>query len=181
MRRALLAVLAATCSVPALAAPAGWTISEASGTVTVARAGVSTVATRGVAVAAGDVVTTAAGARAVLVRGTEFMMVAPASRLRLPAEAQATGVTRVVEEFGNIVFMIKKKMTPHFEVQTPYLAAVVKGTTFSVGVSDQGTAVQVLEGAVDVATLDGGAHDLVTPGAVAMVSASNRMLSLIHI
>ena len=84
-------------------------------------------------------------------------------------------MTRVVEEFGNIVFMIKKKMTPHFEVQTPYLAAVVKGTTFSVGVSAQGTAVQVLEGAVDVATLDGGAHDLVTPGAVAIVSATNRM------
>ncbi len=175
MRRALFVFLAATCSVPALAAPAGWTISEAAGTVTIARSGVSTVATRGMAVAAGDVVTTAAGGRAVLVRGSEFMMVAPSSRLRLPAEAQPAGVTRVVEEFGNIVFMIKKKMTPHFEVKTPYLAAVVKGTTFSVGVSDQGTAVQVLEGAVDVATLDGGAHDLVTPGAVAMVSASNRM------
>ena len=132
MRRALFAVLAATCSTPALAGPAGWSISEASGPVTIARAGISKVATRGSAVTPGDVVTTGRGGRAVLVRGTEFMMVAPASQLRLPAEEQATGVTRVIEEFGNVVFMIKKKMTPHFEVRTPYLAAVVKGTTFSV-------------------------------------------------
>ncbi|WP_169803617.1 FecR family protein, partial [Sphingomonas adhaesiva] len=175
MRRALAAVLAASCSTQALAGPAGWTISEASGPVTIARGGVSTVATRGGAVGAGDVVSTGRGGRAVLVRGTEFMMVAPGSRLRLPAEAQPAGVTRVIEELGNVVFMIKKKMTPHFEVKTPYLAAVVKGTTFSVGVSGAGTSVQVLEGAVDVATLDGGAHDLVTPGAVAMVAAGNRM------
>ncbi|MBY0303119.1 MAG: FecR family protein, partial [Sphingomonas ginsenosidimutans] len=175
MRRALAVLLAASCSTQALAGPAGWTISEASGPVTIARAGVSTVATRGGAVSAGDVVSTGRGGRAVLVRGTEFMMVAPGSRLRLPAEAQPAGVTRVIEELGNVVFMIKKKMTPHFEVKTPYLAAVVKGTTFSVGVSGAGTSVQVLEGAVDVATLDGGAHDLVTPGAVAMVAAGNRM------
>ncbi|MGJ3629491.1 FecR domain-containing protein [Sphingomonas sp. MMS24-JH45] len=97
-----------------------------------------------------------------LVRGTEFMMVAPASRLRLPAEAQASGVTRVIEEFGDVVFMDKEEDDAAFEVKTPYLAAVVKGTTFSVG-QREGRVVQVLEGAVDVGTLDGGAHDLMPP------------------
>ena len=175
MRNRILAVLAASCSTAALAGPQGWTISEASGSVQVSRGGLTTVAARGGAIAAGDTVTTGKGGRAVLVRGTEFMMVAPNSRLRLPAAAEtSTGITRIVEEFGNVVFMIKKKMTPHFEVQTPYLAAVVKGTTFSVNVAERGTSLQVLEGAVEVSTVDGGARDLITPGAIALVSAGNR-------
>src|SRR3546814_1605096 len=67
----------------------------------------------------------------------------------------------IVESAGNIVFSIKKKLTPHFGVQTPYLAAVVKGTTFSVTVDGTGASVQVVEGAVEVSTLDGGARDLI--------------------
>ena len=88
MRNRILAVLAASCSTAALAGPQGWTISEASGSVQVSRGGLTTVAARGGAIAAGDTVTTGKGGRAVLVRGTEFMMVAPNSRLRLPAAAE---------------------------------------------------------------------------------------------
>ena len=174
MRKRLIWLLTLTCSSPAFAGPVGWTISETSGTVRISGSGMQKVATRGLAIAAGDTVSTGRDGRAVLVRGTEVMMVAPASQLRLPPEAETAGFTRVVEEFGNVVFMIKKKMTPHFEVKTPYLAAVVKGTTFSVGVTPQGASVQVLEGAVDVATIDGRAHDLITPGAIALVGATTR-------
>ena len=81
-------------------------------------------------------------------------MVAPGSQVRLPADAAKGAVTQLVEEAGNVVFMIKKMAMPHFAVQTPYLAAVVKGTTFSVSVDDKGASVHVLEGAVDVATVD---------------------------
>src|SRR6478672_8529580 len=157
----------------ALAAEPGWTISESAGPVQVRHAGVAKIALRGGGVAAGDTVTTGPGGRAVLVRGTEYMMVAANSQLRLPQAEQAGGFTQMIEDFGNVVFMIKKKMTPHLEVKTPYLAAVVKGTTFSVGVSAAGASVQVLEGAVDVATGDGGAHELLRPGAVAIVGAAD--------
>lgn len=148
MRKRILALLVASCSTAAIGKEPMWTISETSGTVRVSHAGIMRIATRGSAITPGDVVTTGPGGRAVLVRGSEFMMVASASQLRLPVEEQATGFTRVIEDFGNVVFMIKKKMTPHFEVKTPYLAAVVKGTTFSVGVTSKGASVQVLEGAV---------------------------------
>ena len=151
----------------------GWKVSETSGSVQIAHSGVTKIAARGLEVAAGDTVTTGPSSRAVLVRGTEYMMVAASSRLRLPTEVEATGFTQVFADVGNIVFMIKKKMTPHFEVKTPYLAAVVKGTTFSVGVTAKGASVQVLEGAVDVATPDGGAHDLLRPGSIAMVGAQD--------
>ncbi|AUW57076.1 hypothetical protein C1T17_02240 [Sphingobium sp. SCG-1] len=174
MRKRIFGLLGVTCSSVALAGTPGWKISETSGPVQVSHNGMVRVATRSAAVEAGDTVTTGRGGRAVLVRGSEFVMVAPASQLRLPADDQATGFTRVLQDFGSVVFMIKKKMTPHFEVKTPYLAAVVKGTTFTVAVTPKGASVQVLEGAVDVATVDGGAHDLITPGAVALVGANNR-------
>ena len=175
MLKRVTALLALSCSSVAMAGPAGWKISESSGSVQISSPGLSKAAVRGSAVSAGDTVTTGQNSRAVLVRGTEYMMVAPNSRLRLPAnQTETTGVTTIFEDFGNVVFMIKKKMTPHFQVRTPYLAAVVKGTTFSVGVTDQGTSLQVLEGAVEVATSDGRARDLITPGAVALVLASNR-------
>ena len=144
VRKRLIAFLAASCSSAVLAGEPGWTISEATGAVQITRGGLTKIAARGLNIAAGDTVTTGATGRAVLVRGSEYMMVAPRSRLRLPAEQQASGFTQMVEEFGNVIFMIKKKMTPHFEVRTPYLAAVVKGTTFAVGVTPEGTSVQVL-------------------------------------
>ena len=174
MRKRLIAMLVAGCSSAAMAGEPGWTVSEISGPVQVGHGGLSKIATRGLAVGAGDTVTTGPGGRAVLTRGTEYMMVAARSQLRLPQTVQAEGFTQMIEDFGNVVFMIKKKMTPHFEVKTPYLAAVVKGTTFSVGVTSAGASVQVLEGAVDVATMDGGAHDLLRPGAVAIVGAGDR-------
>ncbi len=171
MFKRLIAILAASCSTMAIANETSWTVSEMSGSVHVSHRGLSRVATRGLSVTAGDTVTTGPGARAVLVRGSEYMMVASGSRLQLQPEAQASGFTQMIEEFGNVVFMIKKKTTPHFEVRTPYLAAVVKGTTFAVGVTPQGASVEVLEGAVEVATGDGGAHDLLRPGSVAIVGA----------
>ena len=158
----------------AIANESTWTVSEMSGSVQVAHRGMSRIATRGLSVTAGDTVNTGPGARAVLVRGTEYMMVAAGSRLQLQPEAQSSGFTQMIEEFGNVVFMIKKKATPHFEVRTPYLAAVVKGTTFAVGVTPQGASVQVLEGAVEVATGDGGARDLLRPGSVAIVAENDR-------
>ena len=172
--RSIALALATVASSPLMAKDFTWRISETSGTVQLLRAGLSTVAARGGTVQPGDTIVTGRGSRAVVARGEEYLMVAPSSQLRMPAAEQSSTITTIFQDFGNVVFMIKQKMTPHFAVSTPYLAAVVKGTTFSVSVSDTGTAVQVIEGAVDVATADGGARELLKPGAVAMVNALDR-------
>jgi hypothetical protein len=80
---------------------------------------------------------------------------------------------QLIEDWGSALFKIEKKSTPHFGVQTPYLAAVVKGTTFTVTVGPEDAKVKVTEGAVEVSTLDGGATDLVRPGSLAMVGRSD--------
>ncbi|MEH6716225.1 FecR family protein [Parasphingorhabdus flavimaris] len=151
-----------------------WKLSESAGTVNVLRSGVSRIAISGGSLTAGDVITTGTKSRAVLVRGQEYVVVSPNSRLRISAPEQSGGVVQFFEELGNVLFRIDKKSTPHFGVKTPYLAAVVKGTTFSVTVTESGTAVQVTEGAVQVSTLDGGATQLLSPGMIGMVDQSQQ-------
>ncbi len=173
MRAFWFLLLATACPVAVGAATADWTMTEASGPVQVMHGGVTKVASRGGILASGDIVKTGVAGRAVLTRGEEYLMIAPASQVRVPVAEQPGALTKFIEDFGNVVFMIKKRTVPHFAVQTPYLAAVVKGTTFSVSVTETGASVKVLEGAVDVATVDDGAHQLVIPGTTALVDAAS--------
>ncbi|KQN25493.1 hypothetical protein ASE86_04450, partial [Sphingomonas sp. Leaf33] len=151
-----------------------WQISEASGRVTVTDTRGTRAAERGMTVAPGATVQTAPGSRAVMVRGPEFVTVSSNSRIRIPEAAQQAGLIQILQDWGTALFRIDKQPNPHFGVKTPYLAAVVKGTTFSVTVSREGASMQVVEGAVEVSTDDGGARELVRPGSLAMVSASDR-------
>jgi FecR protein len=173
MRTARLGLIIATlfAGSAAYAGAPGWTISESSGKVAVVSTGVVKVAVRGGALTTGDFVTTGANGRAVLVRGEEYLVVAPNSRIRVADPAKSGGMTQIIEHFGNVIYKIKKMAMPHFAVETPFLAAVVKGTTFSVTVTEKGASVQVVEGRVEVATRDGGASYMVLPGDIGSVSA----------
>ncbi|WP_339690227.1 FecR family protein, partial [uncultured Parasphingorhabdus sp.] len=169
-----LAIAAMMAAGTAHAGTPQWKLSESAGTVNILRAGVSKIAISGGSLAAGDVISTGQKSRAVLVRGQEYVVVSPNSRLRISEPKQSGGVVQFFEEIGNVLFRIDKKATPHFGVKTPYLAAVVKGTTFSVTVSETGTAVQVTEGAVQVSTLDGGASQLLSPGMIGIVNQDQQ-------
>jgi hypothetical protein len=66
---------------------------------------------------------------------------------------------------------VEKKNVPHFEVETPYLAAVVKGTKFTVSVDAGGAAVHVMEGVVETIDLDTGDVGMIHPGQTAQTRA----------
>ena len=168
-----LVILAAS---PAQARAPSWQISESSGRVSVETSGSSRLAQRGLALKEGDVVSTAANSRAVIVRGREYMVISPNSRISIASPKKNGSVTQILQYLGSVVFRIEKKETPHFGVKTPYLAAVVKGTTFNVTVTGTGATVQVTEGRVEVSTSDGGASDLIVPGRIARVDANDRQL-----
>ena len=172
VRKTMFAV-ALMASGAAYAGTPGWSVSESSGPVFVAKPGMSKTSTiaRGAALSAGDIVSTGKGGRAVLVRGGEYLTVAPNTKLQL-TEPKAGALTQIIQSFGNVVFKIQKKTTPHFQVDTPYLAAVVKGTTFSVTVTPAGASVQVTEGLVQVQSLDGLASRFVSPGEIGMISSA---------
>lgn len=160
-------------ALPVQAATPDWTISESSGSVIVVRAqGGSAKAARGTALRQGDTITTGTKSRAVIIRKQEFITISANSRVVVTA-AKAGSMVQIVQQTGTAIYKIKKKTTPHFAVETPYLAAVVKGTTFSVNVGKFGASVQVIEGRVQVVANKGAAEHLLTPGKIGLVEAAS--------
>ena len=157
-------VLVAT---PALAkgGPSAWIVAQKSGDVRVFHNGLrpASVQVRA-ALSPGDVIATGANGRAMLTRGDDYVVVAPGSRLMLPKGEEKRGFTRLLQQVGTMFYKVKHTGVPHFAVETPMLAAVVKGTSFSVVVDKDRAAVQVTEGIVEVSSLNGDARKLVERG-----------------
>ncbi len=178
VRMVWLTVLAmiATLWLSSAAAVAGssevWSITNMSGRVNIVRSGAAPVAlTTGDELRPGDMIETAADSSAVLVRNGESIVVAPNSRMGLPSTNDSGFATLILQQFGTLLLKVEKQQQRHFEVKTPYLAAVVKGTTFTVNVDTAGASVHVLEGAVQVANKTG-VVALVRPGQTANVSSA---------
>ncbi|MFL0355820.1 FecR domain-containing protein [Erythrobacter sp. GH1-10] len=160
-------------STSALASAPEWKVSEASGSVSIVRDGEVRSARANSSLEPGDVIRTGAKGRAVLVRGKEFVVVSPRAELQLAEPEKSGPIIQFFQNIGNALFRIEKKTTQHFGVKTPYLAAVVKGTTFNVSVTTSKSSVQVTEGAVEVATGNDLEAALLTPGMVGLVDAGN--------
>ncbi len=99
--------------------------------------------------------------------------ISPNSQLTLPDHVPSGAIYRVAQRAGTMLFKIIHATKDKFQVETPYLTTVIKGTTFSVSVSGAGGSVHVTEGAVMVRPLSGEAA-LVTPGQTARVPAGSR-------
>lgn len=173
--RALIAAAVLIAALPGAWAQAGqWTLVQSIGEVSVEEPGVSKIAVKPNArLNEGATITTGPNGRAILTDGRSSITVSASSRLELPA-ANDESVTSIRQDFGTAVFKVQKKPTAHFEVQTPYLAAVVKGTTFEVTVDAMGATVDVAEGLVDVGANLSGERTLVPGGERVRVLRSGR-------
>ena len=151
---------------PALAKDAAaWIVTQKSGDVRVLKHGLQPASVQvRTALSGGDVIATGANGRAMVTRGDDYVVVAPGSRLLLPKEVKQSGFTRLVQQVGTMLYKVKHTGVPHFAVETPMLAAVVKGTSFTVVVDKDRAAVQVTEGVVEVSSLAGDAKRLVEGG-----------------
>ena len=142
-----------------------WTLQQSSGSVHLLKSGFSPIAlTLGDQFSEGDWIETGPDGRAVLVRGDDMIVIAPNSQVGLPRETTGSIATRILHRLGTIMLTVEKQAKQHFEVKTPYLAAVVKGTTFTVSIQEGRTAVHVVEGLVEVRDLFSGETGLVRPG-----------------
>ena len=149
-----------------------WHATQVAGEVRVEIAGAPAVRlTVTMAIASDALIETAASGTATLMRGDDRVIVAPNSRLRLPAD-DASGFTRIIEQFGELFFQVSKRTQPHFRVEAPLLAATVKGTSFTVSVDDKGTRVQVREGLVLVQNKASADKTFVGAGRIASVVAN---------
>jgi hypothetical protein len=157
---------------PAIAQDTSWRVSKSSGEVWIDAPGAQPVALSADAVLSpGASVRTGANGRVLLIRGAETIMVSPNSAVQIPAGKSGNGgVTTILQRSGSLLLEVEKKNVRHFEVSTPYLAAVVKGTQFRVTVDEGGSRVEVLRGQVQVTDFKSGQRALVNPSQTAAVS-----------
>src|SRR5467141_2168237 len=174
--RILAMVLVVGAGSNALAADEGtWSVGKSSGEVWMTTTGARQVSLNQEEVLKpGDTIRTGRNGRVLLMRGEETILVSPNSVIGLPTERKDGLSTTIVQQAGSILLEVEKRNVKHFEVETPYLAAVVKGTRFSVTVSAAGTTIDVIRGQVEVADFRSGQIAQVMPGQVATASAQGK-------
>jgi hypothetical protein len=156
----------------AIAQDAVWHIGKSSGDVWLtASSGIQQVSLGSDAtLKPGDNIRTGRTGRVLLVRGEETILISPNSVIGIPTEVKEGLSTTIIEQAGSILLDVEKRNVKHFEVETPYLAAIVKGTQFRVSVDRNDASVDVLRGQVEVADFRSGQIALVMPGQAAKVS-----------
>ncbi|HEV7434646.1 MAG TPA: FecR domain-containing protein [Pseudorhizobium sp.] len=114
--------------------------------------------------------------RVLLERGVERVAFGPKT---LAAIITKKGIfsrkTEVIQQKGEIALNIEKRSRPHTYVHTPFLAAVVKGTTFTVTVTANNASVSVDEGLVQVSSFTSGRSANVGPGQQVTVDQAQNM------
>ena len=150
---------------------ADWRVAQMSGNVFLQHRGVQLASlARGGLLKGGSVVVTDRNGRAKLVRGDQTMIVSPNSMVTLPGSRG--GSTKIIEGVGLVEYDVDHRKVRHFSVETPFLAAVVKGTRFKVKVSRSGASVAVLRGMVEVTNLRSGERANILAGQMAFVNSS---------
>jgi hypothetical protein len=123
---------------------------------------------------AGDTIRTGQAGRVLLTRGEESILISPNSVIGIP-NGQTNGMaTTIIQQAGSILLEVEKRNVKHFEVETPYLAAVVKGTSFRVTVNKNDANVDVLRGQVEVTDFKSGQIATVLPGQTASMSVQGQ-------
>jgi FecR-like protein len=92
----------------------------------------------------------------------------------LPNQQEDGLSTTILQQAGSILLEVEKRNVQHFQVETPYLAAVVKGTQFRVTVNSASSSVEVLRGQVQVADFKSGQIAQVMPGQHATTFAHGK-------
>jgi hypothetical protein len=165
-----LAALALLCiALPASAFADDWLVSKLRGEALQLVGNDWTPLQRGDVIPDDRVIRTLGGTRAMLQRGKETIEVAANTQIRIIDKAGDKPFTTVQQFFGTVAVEAEVQNVQHFAVQTPYLAAVVKGTHFEVKTTSRQSVVKVQRGHVAVEDLHTGAHTLLGVGQSASV------------
>ena len=166
-KTAFLALMLASVSTAALAQD--WTAERLRGQVLQFEHGDWTALERGDVVPDGRKIRTGSTGRVELVRGQERIALAGNTEVEV-RDAAGQKMTSVLQFHGSVTIEAERRNVQHFSVQTPVLAAVVKGTQFTVTYRNGQARVDVDRGVVQV---QDSAHDMVvdvTPGQAAEAS-----------
>lgn len=129
---------------------------------------------RGDLVPDGRQVRTLADGRVELTRDTDVISLGPATAVAI-SESTAEPFTTVTQAYGTVEAEVTVQPFEHFEVRTPLLAAVVKGTHFIVESTGSAGSVRVTRGTVAVEALETGKTTLVHADEVASLRRGNDL------
>lgn len=171
----LLALLHALGPNEAFAQDNIWQVSKVSGEAWIAGSGVQQVSLgQATTLKPGDMIRTGRNGRVLLVRGAESMLISANSQVAVPTTS-GSGRSTILQQAGSILLDVEKRNVQHFEVETPFLAAVVKGTQFRVTVTSGSAKVDVQRGQVQVSDFRSGQFVLVQPGQAASAAGSGAI------
>jgi hypothetical protein len=174
--RRLFATLAMALILTGPALAADWVVMRLRGDVQMLDAtGNWIVLKRGDVVANEQMVRTLASGHAELQRAKEVVTLGANTEIRIQDDAE-TGYTTVLQDFGRVEVDAEARRVKHFEVRTPYLAAVVKGTHFVVTSSNDGASVAVDRGSVAVHSVATERSTLITVGQTATVKRKSDLV-----
>ncbi|MFO1150869.1 MAG: FecR family protein [Alsobacter sp.] len=155
----LLLGLVLSSGTPGWAQERSWRVGKWSGPVTLrTAAGTETDKLDGAVVAPGDRVTTGAGGRVMMTRGADTVVMSENSELEVPLTEKEGVTPTILQPAGTLTFDIEPRPVQHFIVETPHLAAVVKGTAFVVRLDGRASRVDVTRGTVEVADMRSGQY-----------------------
>jgi hypothetical protein len=142
-----------------------WRVARVMGGVLIINADKSWVrALAGAELKLGQTLATGDTGRVMIVKGAASMLASPNTALMIEPNPKEDGKVIVIQRSGRIDLAVEHKTQRYFSVETPYLAAVVKGTHFGVVVSKSKAEVVVSRGLVLVDGFRAGQSTLVGPG-----------------
>jgi hypothetical protein len=115
------------------------------------------------------VIRTLATGHVTFVRGQETVELGPHTQVQIFDKAGRRPFTTVKQYFGSVSVEAQVENVQHFAVDTPFLAAVVKGTRFIVTSSESGSTVRVRRGHVAVENKGDDSHVTLSVGQSATV------------
>ena len=177
-RRFITAVLASVLAMPLLTAgawAAGWSIERMSGDVQIHNGESWIRLDAGRQLVAGDSIWTGRNGRILLRNDQGSVLLAPESLVKIPAQALPNNFSVLFQTHGTVSAEVDKRRSQHFSIQTPYLAAVVKGTEFDVETGRKSTSVSVSEGLVGVVDPQTGETVDVPAGSAVSATASGGL------
>ena len=130
---------------------------------------------RGSIVPDSRVLRTRSNGHATLTRGNEMIELAPNTQIQIYDEGGKKPFTTIVEHFGTVAIEAEVRNVRHFAVKNQYLAAVVKGTRFTVSATRSGGSVEVQRGHVEVDSSTDRSTTLLSVGQKAKVPKTGAM------
>ncbi|MDP2779885.1 FecR family protein [Devosia sp.] len=152
-----------------------WEVSRVRGEVNQQVSGKWQAIARGDVIADDRLLRTGSDGRIGLSRGAETIELQGDTQIRIK-DAGDDLMTSVLQDFGAVSIDVERRNVQHFSVQTPFLAAVVKGTRFTVRSDERGASVDVSRGVVQVQDTINDLVSDIRPGQEATVTTEAPLL-----